>query len=329
MKKPIRVAVTGAAGQIGYALLPRIAAGEMLGSDQPVILQLVEIPPVMDALRGVAMELDDCAFPLLEDTVLTDDPEEGFAGARLILLVGAKPRGKGQERGDLIRDNGPIFVGQGRAIAQVADPEVRVAVVGNPANTNALIAMSNAEGVPAERFTAMTRLDQNRAAAQLAGRAGTGVSTVTNVAIWGNHSATQFPDFEHARIGGKPAAEVISDRAWLEDGFIRTVQKRGAAIIEARGQSSAMSAASALVDHVRDWVGGRPTDSQDWVSMAVPSDGSYGIEEGIITSFPVRTDGDGNYEIVQGLSLSDFARTRIDTSVQELLDEREVVADLL
>jgi malate dehydrogenase len=329
MKKPIRVAVTGAAGQIGYALLPRIAAGEMLGPDQPVILQLVEIPPVMDALEGVAMELDDCAFPLLHGIVRSDDPGEGFAGAQVVLLVGAKPRGKGQERGDLIRDNGPIFVGQGKAIAEVADPSVRVAVVGNPANTNALIAMSNAEGVPADRFTAMTRLDQNRAKAQLAGRAGVGVAEVSRVAIWGNHSATQFPAFEHALIGGRRAEDVIPERAWLESEFISTVQKRGAAIIEARGQSSAMSAASALVDHVRDWLGGTPTPEDDWVSMAVPSDGSYGIEPGIVTSFPVRTDGAGSYEIVQGLELSDFARERIRRSVEELQEERRVVEDLL
>ncbi|MEX2467319.1 MAG: malate dehydrogenase [Gemmatimonadota bacterium] len=325
----MRVAVTGAAGQIGYGLLPRIASGDMLGADQEIILQLVEIPPVMDALRGVAMELDDCAFPLLRDVVLADDPREGFAGANVILLVGAKPRGKGQERGDLIRENGPIFVGQGEAIAEVADAEVRVAVVGNPANTNALIALSNAEGVPAARFTAMTRLDQNRAAAQLAARAGVGVQRVTNVGIWGNHSATQYPDFEHARIDGKPAEEVLNARAWLEADFIRDVQKRGAAIIEARGQSSAMSAASALVDHVRDWLAGSPTPDGDWVSMAVPSDGSYGIEEGLVSSFPVRTDGRGNHEIVQGLELSEFARQRIDASVAELKEERSVVEELL
>jgi malate dehydrogenase len=329
LKKPIRVAVTGAAGQIGYALLPRIASGEMLGTDREVILQLVEIPPVMDALRGVAMELDDCAFPLLREMILSEDPRRGFEGADLVLLVGAKPRGKGQQRGDLIRDNGPIFVGQGRAIAEVADDGVRVAVVGNPANTNALIAMANASGVPRERFTAMTRLDQNRAAAQLAGRAGVEVSAVTNVAIWGNHSATQYPDFENARIGGRPATEVIGDREWLEGDFLGTVQKRGAAIIEARGQSSAMSAASALVDHVRDWMAGTPTPEDDWVSMAVPSDGSYGIEEGLISSFPVRTDGEGGYEIVQGLDLSAFARERVDASVQELVEERSVVEDLL
>ncbi len=329
MKEPMRVAVTGAAGQIGYALLPRIASGDMLGADQEVILQLVEIPGQMDALRGVAMELDDCAFPLLRDVELADDPRKGFAGAHVALLVGAKPRGKGMERGDLIRENGPIFVGQGEALADVADDSVRVAVVGNPANTNALIALSNAKGLPAERFTAMTRLDQNRAAAQLAERAGVGVSRVTNVGIWGNHSATQYPDFENARIDGKPAAEVLDAREWLEGDFIRAVQKRGAAIIEARGQSSAMSAASALVDHVRDWLAGTPTPQGDWVSMAVPSDGSYGIEKGLVSSFPVRTDGKGNYEIVQGLELSDFARTRIDASIEELREERSVVEELL
>jgi malate dehydrogenase len=329
MANPIRVAVTGAAGQIGYALLPRIASGEMLGGDRAVILQLVEIPPAMDALTGVAMEIDDCAFPLLQEMVLADNPEDGFAGADLVLLVGAKPRGKGQERGDLIRDNGPIFVGQGEAIAEHADDDVRIAVVGNPANTNALIAMSNAKGVPPQRFTAMTRLDQNRAAAQLAAKAGVGVASVTNVAIWGNHSSSQYPDFEHALIGGEPATEVIDDRAWLEGEFISTVQQRGAAVIEARGQSSAMSAANALVDHVRDWLGGDPTPDGDWVSMAVPSDGSYGVAEGVLSSFPVRTDGAGNYEIVQGLEISDFARGKIDATVAELFDEREVVEDLL
>ncbi|MGH3441017.1 MAG: malate dehydrogenase [Nitriliruptorales bacterium] len=325
---PVRVAVTGPAGQIGYALLPRIASGDILGGDRSIVLQLVEIPPAMDALRGVAMELEDCAFPLLEDIVLTDDPAEGFRHANVVLLVGAKPRGKGQERGDLIRDNGPIFTGQGEAIANVAADDVHVAVVGNPANTNALIALSNAKGVPAERFTAMTRLDQNRAMTQLAQKAGAAVTEVTNVAIWGNHSATQFPDFEHAQIGGKPAVELI-ERDWLEGELISTVQQRGAAVIEARGQSSAMSAANALVDHVRNWLGGEPTADGDWVSMAVPSDGSYGIEEGVLSSFPVRTDGKGGYEIVEGLDLSDFARERIDRSVAELREEREVIADLL
>ena len=326
---PVRVAVTGAAGQIGYGLLPRIAAGEMLGRDTEVILQLIEIPPAMDALRGVAMELDDCAFPLLTDIVLTDDPDEGFRGVNVCLLVGAKPRGKGQERGDLIKDNGPIFTGQGEAIANGAADDVRILVVGNPANTNALIAEANADGVPAERFTAMTRLDQNRAMTQLAQKADVPVTEVSNVAIWGNHSATQFPDYEHARIGGQPATEVIDDARWFEDEFIPTVQQRGAAIIEARGQSSAMSAGNAALDHVRNWLGGEPTPDGDWVSMAVPADGSYGIEPGVISSFPCRTDGKGTYEIVQDLELSDEARRRVETSVQELRDEREVIADLL
>jgi malate dehydrogenase len=329
MATPVRVAVTGAAGQIGYALLPRIASGEMLGGDTPVTLQLVEIPPAMDAVRGVAMELDDCAFPLLRGIELADDPTEGFEGSNLVLLVGAKPRGKGQERGDLIKENGPIFTGQGEAIAAVAADDVRVVVVGNPANTNALIAQSNAQGVPAERFTAMTRLDQNRAAAQLADKAGVGVAEVTNVAIWGNHSSTQYPDLENARVGGRPVPEVIDHHAWLRGEFIRTVQRRGAAIIEARGQSSAMSAANALVDHVRNWVGGSATPGGDWVSMGVPSDGSYDLPTGIVSSFPVRTDGKGNYEIVQGLPLSDAALDKIRASTRELQEEREVIADLL
>jgi len=323
---PVRVAVTGPAGQIGYALLPRIASGQLLGPDTPVILQLVEVPPVMDALRGVAMELEDGAFPLLQDIVLTSDPKVGFEGAHVVLLVGAKPRGAGMERKDLIEENGPIFVGQGQAIAEVADPEVRVAVVGNPANTNALIATANAAGVPADRFTAMTRLDQNRATAQLAQRAGVPVTEVTNVAIWGNHSSTQYPDFENALIGGRPAADVIGDRAWLEGDFITTVQQRGAAIIEARGQSSALSAASALIDHVHDWLAGVPTE---WASMAVVSDGSYGVPAGLVSSFPVRTDGKGGWSIVQDLAISDFARGRIDASVRELEEERAVIADLL
>jgi malate dehydrogenase len=323
------VAVTGAAGQIGYALLPRIASGEMLGPERELILQLVEIPPAMEALGGVAMELADCAFPLLRDVVVTSDPRAGFEGANLVLLVGAKPRGKGQERSDLIRDNGPIFVEQGRAIAEVAADDVRVAVVGNPANTNALIALSNAGGVPPERFTAMTRLDQNRAMAQLAEKAGTGVDRVSNVAIWGNHSATQYPDFEHARIDGRPVEDAIGDRGWLEGDFITTVQQRGAAVIETRGQSSALSAANALVDHVRAWCGGAPTPGDDWVSMAVPSDGSYGVEEGVVCGFPVRTDGKGSWSIVEGLDLSDFAREQIDVSVAELREERAVVEDLL
>ena len=328
MPDPVRVAVTGAAGQIGYALLFRIAAGEMLGPDQPVILQLVEIPPAMDALEGVAMELDDGAFPLLHGMELSDDPEEGFEDANLVLLVGAKPRGPGQERADLLKDNGKIFTGQGEAIAASAADDVRIAVVGNPANTNALIAMSNAEGVPAERFTAMVRLDQNRALSQLANKAGVKVTEVNNLAVWGNHSPTMFPDFEHATIGGEPVTDVL-DRDWLEGEFLTTVQQRGKAIIDARGASSAASAANALIDHVRDWCGGQPTPEGEWVSMAVPSDGSYGVAEGVISGFPVRTDGRGNYEIVQHLDLSDYARGKIETSVEELQEERAAVEDML
>jgi malate dehydrogenase len=300
----------------------------MFGPDTPVVLQLLEIPPAMDALRGVAMELEDCAFPLLQDLVLTDDPKVGFQEANVVCLVGAKPRGPGQERADLIKENGPIFTGQGAAIGEVAADDVRVVVVGNPANTNALIAMANASGVPQERFTAMTRLDENRAKSQLAARAGVPVTEVTQLAIWGNHSPTMFPDFELTLIGGKPATEVL-DRGWLEGEFLTGVQQRGKAIIDARGQSSAASAANALIDHVRDWLGGQPTPEATWTSMAVPSDGSYGVPEGIISSFPVRTDGRGNYRIVEDLYLSDYARRRIDASAQELIDEREVIADLL
>lgn len=328
MSEPVRVAVTGTAGQIGYALLPRIAAGEMFGPDTPVILQLVEIPPAMSALEGVALELADCALPLVEDVELSDDPQRGFAGANLVLLVGAKPRGAGQERSELIRDNGPIFAEQGRAIPAAAS-DVRVVVVGNPANTNALIALSTADGVPPERFTAMSRLDHNRARAQLAARAEVSTAEVTNVGIWGNHSSTQYPDFEHVRVAGRPATEVIGDRDWLEGPFVETVQQRGAAIIRTRGASSAMSAANALVDHVRDWLGGVPTPQEDWVSMGVLSDGCYGFAEGVVSSFPVRTDGHGGWEIVQGLTLSQAARRRIQRSVDELVEERELVADLL
>ncbi len=328
MTSPVRVAVTGAAGSIGYALLFRIAAGDMLGPDQPIRLQLLEIPPAMDALEGVAMELSDGAFGLLDSMERTDDPTEAFDRAGLVLLVGAKPRGEGQERADLLRDNGEIFTGQGRAIAAAADEDVRVATVGNPANTNCLIAAANAEGVPRERFTAMVRLDQNRAASQLAQRAGVSVSEVTRLGVWGNHSPTMFPDFEHALIGGEPATDVL-DRGWLEGEFLTTVQQRGSAIIEARGASSAASAANALVDHVRDWCGSTGTPEGDWVSMAVPSDGSYGVPEGLISGFPVTTDGDGGYRIVDDLELSDYARERIRTSVEELEQEREAVADML
>jgi len=328
-KSPIRVAVTGAAGQIGYALLPRIASGQMFGPDQPVILQLIEIPAEkpMAALKGVAMELDDCAFPLLAGMVLTSDLKEGFKDVDWALLVGSKPRGPGMERNDLIKENGPIFTGQGKAINDFAKRTCRTAVVGNPCNTNALIAMRNAKDMPRQSFSAMTRLDENRSKAQLAGKAGVHHTQVTNVAIWGNHSATQYPDFENAKIGGKPATSVITDNAWLQGDFLKTVQQRGAAIIAARGLSSAFSAAAALVDHVRDL--SRPTPVGDWVSVAVCSDGSYGVEEGLISSFPVRVDASGNWSIVQGLKISDFAQGKINATVAELKAEREVIKGLL
>ncbi len=325
MNDPVRVAVTGAAGQIGYSLLFRIASGAMLGPDQPVALQMLEIPPAMDALRGVAMELDDCAFELLDATVLSDDPEEAFAGAHIALLVGSRPRSKGMERKDLLEANGAIFTVQGRALAAQAAAEVRVLVVGNPANTNCLIAMNNADGLPPERFTAMTRLDHNRAKAQLAARLGITVADVNHMTIWGNHSATQYPDLFHCEVGGQTAAQLLDDQSWLEDTYIPTVQKRGAAIIEARGASSAASAASAAIDHVRDWMLGTAPD--DWVSMAVPSDGSYGVPVGLISSFPV-TCANGSYEIVTGLEIDDFSRARIDASVAELVAERDTVAAL-
>ena len=326
-KAPIRVAVTGAAGQIGYALLPRIASGAMFGPDQPVILQLIEIPvdKAMAALKGVAMELEDCAFPLLRDMVLTSDVNEGFKDASWALLVGSKPRGPGMERGDLIKENGPIFTGQGRAINDHAAADVRTVVVGNPCNTNALIAMHSAPDVPNDRFTAMTRLDQNRAMAQLAAKAGVHSSDVTDATIWGNHSATQVPDYLNTKIGGKPAAEVIGDMDWLRGDFFTTVQKRGAAIIAARGLSSAMSAANGLVDHVRDLVHG----CEGTRSVCVPSDGSYGVTEGLISSFPVRCTGDRGYEIVQGLELDDFLQDCLQKTVAELQGEKDVVADLL
>ena len=326
-KAPIRVAVTGAAGQIGYALLPRIASGAMFGPDQPVILQLIEIPvdKAMAALKGVAMELEDCAFPLLRDMVLTSDVNEGFKDASWALLVGSKPRGPGMERGDLIKENGPIFTGQGRAINDHAAADVRTVVVGNPCNTNALIAMHSAPDVPNDRFTAMTRLDQNRAMAQLAAKAGVHSSDVTDATIWGNHSATQVPDYLNTKIGGKPAAEVIGDMDWLRGDFFTTVQKRGAAIIAARGLSSAMSAANGLVDHVRDLVHG----CEGTRSVCVPSDGSYGVTEGLISSFPVRCTGDRGYEIVQGLELDDYLQDCLTKTVAELQSEKDVVADLL
>ncbi|MGH9114361.1 MAG: malate dehydrogenase [Acidimicrobiales bacterium] len=322
---PLRVAVTGAAGQIGYSLLFRIASGELLGPDQPVILQLLEITPAMGALQGVVMELDDCAFPLLGGVTTSDDANAAFGDANVALLVGARPRSKGMERKDLLEANGAIFTVQGKALSDNAASDVRVLVVGNPANTNALIAMHNATDVPAERFTAMTRLDQNRAKAQLASRAGRPVSEVTNMTIWGNHSATQYPDAFRARIGGRPAAEVIGDDAWIEKEFIPAVQQRGAAIIEARGASSAASAASAAIGHVHDWLLGTPAG--DWVSMAIPSDGSYGVPEGLISSFPVTTAA-GRYEIVHDLDLEEFSRSRVAASVAELAEERDTVREL-
>ncbi|MFT5291663.1 MAG: malate dehydrogenase [Planctomycetota bacterium] len=328
-KAPIRVAVTGAAGQIGYALVFRIASGQMFGPDQPVILQMIEIPAEkpMQALSGVAMELEDCAFPLLQDMVLTSDPAVGFKDANWACLVGSKPRGPGMERNDLIRENGPIFTGQGKAINDHAAADVRVAVVGNPCNTNCLIAMHSAPDLPRERFTAMTRLDQNRAQAQLAAKAGVQTTDVNNVLIWGNHSSTQVPDFYHATINGKAANEVIGDDDWCKGEFFSTVQKRGAAIIAARGASSAASAANALVDHVHDLV--FPTPAGEWRSVCVPSDGSYGVPEGLISSFPVASKGDGTYEINSSLELNDFLREKIDATIAELQGEKEVVAGLL
>jgi malate dehydrogenase len=326
VKDPVRVAVTGAAGQIGYSLLFRIASGAMLGPEQPVILQLLEITPALGALEGVVMELDDCAFPLLAGTVTTDDAEQAFDGVSCALLVGSRPRTKGMERADLLEANGAIFTVQGRALAAAAAPDVKVLVVGNPANTNCLIAQRNASGIDPRRFTAMTRLDHNRAMAQLAKKAGTSVNDVRKMTIWGNHSATQYPDVLHAEVGGTPAFEAAGgDQGWLESDFIPTVQKRGAAIIEARGSSSAASAASAAVDHMRDWAAGTPEG--DWVSMAVVSDGSYGVEEGLISSFPVTCSG-GDWSIVRGLDIDDFSRGRIDASVAELAEERDAVAGM-
>jgi len=326
MNDPIRVAVTGAAGNIGYALIFRIANGDLFGPDQPVILQLLEIPPAMGALEGVAMELDDCAFPLLSDTILTDEPNVAFSEANWSLLVGARPRTAGMERKDLLSANGPIFVTQGKAINDNAAADVRVVVVGNPANTNCLIAMHNAPDVPSERFTAMTRLDHNRAQSMLARKAGRPLHTVKNVVIWGNHSATQYPDVFHARIDGRPAAAVINDFTWIRQTFIPGVQQRGAAVIAARGASSAASAANACINHVQSWYGGASED--DWASMGIPSTGAYDSPTGVIFSYPVTIE-DGVYQIVEGLPLTDFDRAAIDASAQELLEEREAVADWL
>jgi malate dehydrogenase len=322
---PVKVAVTGAAGQIGYSLLFRIASGALLGPDTPVELRLLEITPALQALEGVVMELDDCAFTTLAGVETGDDPDIIFDGVSLALLVGARPRTKGMERGDLLEANGAIFTGQGKALNAHAADDVRIAVTGNPANTNALIAMSNAPDIPRERFSALTRLDHNRAVAQLAKKAGARVSDITKMTIWGNHSATQYPDIFHAEVGGANAAELVDDQQWLESDFIPTVQKRGAAIIEARGASSAASAASATIDAARDWL--RGTASGTWTSMAVASDGSYGVPEGLISSFPVTTS-DGSWEIVQGLEINDFSRTRIDASTAELGEERDAVREL-
>ncbi len=322
---PVKVAVTGAAGQIGYSLLFRIATGELLGPDTPVELRLLEITPALKALEGVVMELDDCAFPNLAGVEIGDDAEKVFEGADLALLVGARPRTKGMERGDLLEANGAIFTTQGRALNKVAASGVRVLVTGNPANTNALIAMSNAPDIPQERFSALTRLDHNRAMSQLAAKTGAPVSAIKKLTIWGNHSATQYPDIFHAEVGGRNAAEVVADQSWIENDFIPTVAKRGAAIIEARGSSSAASAASATINAAHDWLSGSPEG--DWVSMAVVSDGSYGVPEGLISSFPVTTK-DGEWSIVQGLDIDDFSRGKIDASAAELADERSAVKDL-
>ena len=322
---PVKVTVTGAAGQIGYAILFRIASGQMLGEDTPVHLKLLEIPDAVKAAEGTAMELDDCAFPLLAGIDITDDANAAFDGTEIALLVGARPRGKGMERGDLLEANGGIFRPQGQAINEHADDRVRILVVGNPANTNALIAMSNAPDVPRDRFTAMTRLDHNRAIAQVAKKTGASVSDVKRMTIWGNHSTTQYPDLFRAEVKGEIAATVIDDQQWLENEFIPTVAKRGAAIIEARGASSAASAANAAIDHVHDWAKGTPEG--DWVSMSVPSDGSYGVEEGLISSFPC-TCADGAWAIVENLEIDGFSRERIDASVAELAEERDAVRKL-
>ncbi|HTN80260.1 MAG TPA: malate dehydrogenase [Acidimicrobiales bacterium] len=325
MPAPVRVAITGAAGQIGYSLLYRVASGEMLGPNQPVILQLLEITPALDALRGVAMELEDCAFPLLEDVVQTDDANIAFGDASYALLVGSVPRKAGMERADLLTINGNIFTGQGKALSESAAADIKILVVGNPANTNCLIAMNNSPKIDPSRFTAMTRLDHNRAVGQLASKLGVHVTDIKKMTIWGNHSATQYPDLFHCEVSGKNAAELVNDQKWLENDFIPTVQKRGAAIIEARGLSSAASAANAAIDHMHTWATG--TGDGDWVSMAVPSDGSYDVAEGLISSFPA-TCTDGQWSIVQGLDIDEFSRGRIDASVAELADERDAVKGL-
>jgi malate dehydrogenase len=325
MKKPVRIAITGAAGQIGYSLLFRIASGEMLGADQPVILQLMEITPALSALNGVVMEINDCAYPLVQGVVVTDDGEKAFGDADFIMLVGARPRSKGMERGDLLTENGKIFKPQGKAINDFASREVKVLVVGNPANTNALIAMNNAPDLKPSQFTAMTRLDHNRAISQVAEKTGAQVTDIKKVIIWGNHSATQYPDLNHATINGKPATDQL-DEAWIRDSFIPRVQKRGAEVIEARGLSSAASAAYAGLSHIRDWVGG--TEPGNWISMVVPSDGSYDIPEGLLYSFPCTLEG-GEWKIVQGLEINDFSREKMNATLKELEEERDAVKDLI
>ena len=325
MKSPVRVTITGAAGQIGYQLAFRIASGQMLGPDQPIILQLLEIPPALGALHGVVMELDDCAFSTLAGIVATDEPDVAFKDTDYALLVGARPRGPGMERKDLLQANAAIFSVQGKAINEHASRDIRVLVVGNPANTNALIASSNAPDIDPGNFTAMTRLDHNRAMAQLAAKTGGHVNDIQRMTIWGNHSATQYPDIHHATVGGKAAPELV-DKNWVEKDFIPVVQQRGAAIIKARGASSAASAASAAIDHMHDWALG--TVKSDWVSMAIPSDGSYGIEPGIIYSYPVRCSN-GKYEIVQGLAIDDFSRARMEATEAELREERAAIEELL
>jgi malate dehydrogenase len=327
MASPIRVAITGASGQVTYGLLPRVAAGEMFGPDQPVVMQLFDVASQIEKVRGVVMELEDMASPLLTDVVVSDDRAVAFRHADWVLLVGSKPRGPGMERKDLIRENGPIFVADGEAISAVASPDVRVVVVGNPCNTNCLIAMRNSPRVPADRWSAMTRLDQNRARSLLARKAGAGVGDVKRLVIWGNHSSTLFPDFENATVTGRPAVEAVADRAWLEGEFIQSVQQRGAAVIKARGSSSAFSAAHAIVDHVRSLR--QPTASGDWFSAAVVSDGSYGVPEGLISSFPLRSGGNGGFEIQRDAALDDFGRAKLRTTIAELEEERAVVADLL
>jgi malate dehydrogenase len=322
---PVRVAVTGAAGQIGYAILFRIASGQLLGPDTSVHLSLLEIPDALKAVEGTAMELDDCAFPLLAGVDISEDPNKAFDGVNVALLIGARPRTKGMERSDLLEANGGIFKPQGKALGDHAASDIRVLVVGNPANTNCLIAQSNAPDIPAERFTSMMRLDHNRAIAQLAGKMSARVRDVTNMTVWGNHSPTQYPDIFHAKVKGQDAAEAVDDQDWLENEFIPTVQKRGTAVIEARGASSAASAANAAIDHVRDWVLGTPEG--DWVSMGIPSDGSYGVDEGLISGFPV-TCSNGSYEVVQGLELNDFSRSLLEKTVNELKEERETIRRL-